>query len=216
MANIPSKDSDHIKSSYAEHAKSYADYWSVPFSFTEVDRRMFESLMPPNGSILDLGCGPGNDAVYFTKRGFSVIGIDLSEPLLEIAARRAPEARFMPMDMAHLDFDDGSFEGVWASFSFLHIKSNDAKAVLTGFRRVLRKSGLLFLGLHTHETTRWRNTVISGLFKKDGQPVTTYVQEWNQVEIVKLLEALDFKIVRSRSFLRKGGLYPLLSIISSI
>ena len=42
--------------------------------------------------LLDLGCGEGRNAIYFTRHGFEVVGLDLSLPGLEKTRRYAEEA----------------------------------------------------------------------------------------------------------------------------
>ena len=37
--------------------------------------------------ILDLGCGPGRDAQDFSKKGFQVTGLDLSDEMLKRARK---------------------------------------------------------------------------------------------------------------------------------
>jgi SAM-dependent methyltransferase len=46
------------------------------------------------GLIVDLGCGSGLSALEFTKAGYRVLGVDLSESLIAIARTRVPEAEF--------------------------------------------------------------------------------------------------------------------------
>jgi len=46
------------------------------------------------GLIVDLGCGSGIWAKELADRGFEVLGIDISPAMIELARRRAPEARF--------------------------------------------------------------------------------------------------------------------------
>ena len=46
------------------------------------------------GTILDVGCGSGITARLLADEGYSLIGIDQSEPLIEIARKRVPEATF--------------------------------------------------------------------------------------------------------------------------
>src|SRR6476646_7525090 len=54
------------------------------------------------GSILDAGCGTGENALYFASRGHKVTGIDfLSEPIQRAktkAAERGLTATFLVMD----------------------------------------------------------------------------------------------------------------------
>jgi SAM-dependent methyltransferase len=46
------------------------------------------------GLVVDLGCGSGLWAGELTKAGYRVLGIDISEAMVELARRRAPEAEF--------------------------------------------------------------------------------------------------------------------------
>ncbi len=75
---------------YNQTAKSYEEKTSAlpqrepPSSFI--------SAIAPRGHVLDLGCGPGLDAAYFIHQGFEVTGIDLSEEMLSLARKNAPEA----------------------------------------------------------------------------------------------------------------------------
>lgn len=57
-------------------------------------RGMFERLVPPPASVLDLGCGPGCDAEYFAHRGYRVTAVDWSPAMVQETRRRlrvAPE-----------------------------------------------------------------------------------------------------------------------------
>lgn len=47
-----------------------------------------------DGLIVDLGCGSGLSALEFTRAGYKVLGIDISDAMIEIARRRAPAAEF--------------------------------------------------------------------------------------------------------------------------
>jgi SAM-dependent methyltransferase len=77
---------------------------------SEVDRAL-KMLKPEGGErILDLACGSGRHSLELTRRGFSVVGADISAELIEIAKRDAQEqgleATFMEADLRELDFDD--------------------------------------------------------------------------------------------------------------
>ena len=47
-----------------------------------------------NGLVIDLGCGSGIWAKALTHAGYEVLGIDLSHAMLDLARKRAPEAKF--------------------------------------------------------------------------------------------------------------------------
>ncbi|MCL2682877.1 MAG: methyltransferase domain-containing protein [Bacteroidales bacterium] len=60
--------------------------------------------------ILDVGCGTGRHAIELTKRGYNVIGVDLSESQLERAREKAKaenlEIDFQCQDARNLPFDN--------------------------------------------------------------------------------------------------------------
>ena len=56
-----------------------------------------------SGLVVDLGCGSGIMARQLRDAGYDVIGIDLSESLLEIARRRVPDGTFRVGSFATAD-----------------------------------------------------------------------------------------------------------------
>jgi SAM-dependent methyltransferase len=76
----------------------------------EVDR-VIEILQPQGDErILDIACGSGRHSLELRRRGFSVVGADISPDLIEIARREAAEAEldvdFVLSDLRDLGFTD--------------------------------------------------------------------------------------------------------------
>jgi SAM-dependent methyltransferase len=75
----------------------------------EVDR--VAKILQPRGDerVLDMACGSGRHSLELRRRGFSVVGADISPDLIEIARRDAAEAElevdFVLSDLRDLDFD---------------------------------------------------------------------------------------------------------------
>ena len=69
---------------YRRNAESYAA-WAKASSTRLIG---FLGLLPPGGSILELGCGAGNHAAEILARGFSLRATDGSPEMAEIASRR--------------------------------------------------------------------------------------------------------------------------------
>ena len=69
---------------------------------------------------LDIGCGEGFYSIYLAKRGFEVVGIDLSEKAIEYAKKNANEngvnVKFIAMNVKNLNKLDEKFDFVfeWA------------------------------------------------------------------------------------------------------
>ncbi|MEJ7677887.1 MAG: class I SAM-dependent methyltransferase [Segetibacter sp.] len=59
-------------------------------------------------SIIDIGCGTGRHSLELAKRGYSVVGIDLSQSLLDKAREKAANGRlnipFLHHDARQLPF----------------------------------------------------------------------------------------------------------------
>lgn len=76
----------------------------------EVDRATM-MLRPAGGErILDLACGIGRHTLELRRRGFEVVGVDISPELLEMADREATaqglDVTFVEADLRNLDFSD--------------------------------------------------------------------------------------------------------------
>ncbi len=68
----------------------------------------------PDRRILDVACGPGAASEAAAERGADVVGIDISEAMVEEAARKVTGARFRQASAEELPFEEGSFDGVTA------------------------------------------------------------------------------------------------------
>ncbi len=109
-----------------------------------------ESLGLAKGAmILDLACGTGRHAIELTRRGYQVVGFDLSLAMLARAAEEAQEREqklnFVQGDMREMTFGE-TFDGVYAwntSFGFFEEEKNSA--VIANVHRALKPGGRLLL-----------------------------------------------------------------------
>ena len=93
---------DRTLAIYDKHAESWGRHRPRVFSEKSwLDR--FISSIPPQSSILDVGCGTGDPiAAYLTACGFFVTGVDGSPAMIEIARSRFPDTDWIKMDMREL------------------------------------------------------------------------------------------------------------------
>jgi SAM-dependent methyltransferase len=99
----------------------------------------------PGAKLLDVGCGYGRHAMELAARGYHVVGLDLSTPLLvrggEEAHRRGLTINFIRGDMRELDFD-GQFDGAYCLFStFGYFDDETNKKTAGNIARALRPGG---------------------------------------------------------------------------
>ncbi len=81
--------------------------------------------------LLDAGCGTGALAIAAAERGAEVVAIDVSQGLIDVAARRAPEG--LSIDWRVGDMRDrslGIFDHVIAMDSLIHYEMMDVVGVL--------------------------------------------------------------------------------------
>jgi 2-polyprenyl-6-hydroxyphenyl methylase / 3-demethylubiquinone-9 3-methyltransferase len=95
--------------------------------------------------VLDVGCGGGLAAACLVQRGARVVGLDLSQASLHVAARQTrrpgcPAAVFTCGRAEALPFADASFEIVWCTDVLEHLA--DLPAAIAQMARVLKPGGL--------------------------------------------------------------------------
>ncbi len=114
----------------------------------------FLARLTPGSSILELGAGAGQGAVYVAERGFPIVAMDLSPANVELAVDRGIDARVG--DFTDPAFYVGQFDGVFAMNSLLHVKKDLFQDALGVLRRSLRPGGIALVVVYggwNHEGT---------------------------------------------------------------
>ena len=115
-----------VISVYNKIAKEYADAFSKPSDYMDE----FLELLPKNGKVLDIGCGVGVDSDYVQTKGFKIIGVDMSEKMLEIARSNNANVDFRLDDVRSVEFGENEFDGIIASCSLIHISKEEVPKTL--------------------------------------------------------------------------------------
>lgn len=105
----------------------------------------FRALLPPEGRVLDLGCGHGEPwASHLTELGFQVTGVDGAAAMIELCKHSMPEGDWRQADMRGLDLGV-RFHGILAWDSFFHLSADEQRAMFPVFKRhSLPGAALLF------------------------------------------------------------------------
>ncbi len=106
-------------------------------------REEFINMLPKKAWIIDIGCGPGRDALFFTGHGLRVTGIDLSKKTIVKARLIAPKADFQVMDFRKLSFPDELFDGAWFGASIFCVEKSHAGRIIENVYRILKKNGVM-------------------------------------------------------------------------
>ena len=128
---------------YDKSAESYLD--KVCNTYPDSDLLSFITSIKSGGTVLDLGCGPGNSSAMMQSAGLNVQASDCSQKMVDIAKNKfnvdAIKAEFK--ELSEIDL----YDGVWANFSLLHAPRSEMLSNLKKITRSLKKKGYLHIGL---------------------------------------------------------------------
>lgn len=120
--------------------------------FAALEQRQLERavrVLRSGDRVLEVGCGTGRFSLYMSQRGFSVVAVDPSPDMLEVAARKCSPlgvVRFEQAEGARLGFDDASFDFVFAIRVLNQAESEEhALRVVREMIRVARVGGLVLV-----------------------------------------------------------------------
>jgi cyclopropane fatty-acyl-phospholipid synthase-like methyltransferase len=160
---------NNVKEYYDTTLVHYIKWWglkknlSLHYGIWDEDTRNFEeSLINTNrvlcragriseqDRVLDAGCGVGGAAMFLAQeKNAEVVGISLSQKQIDIANDIAVKKNltertsFLVMDYSNTDFEDESFDVVWACESVCH--AQDKLDFIKEVFRLLRVGGRLIL-----------------------------------------------------------------------
>lgn len=121
----------------------------VPFFVNAPDENLVEYLrvgrLPPQGVALDLGCGPGRNAVYLAELGYAVDAVDLSVEALRWAEERAKErnvnVRFILDNLFDFEAGEAEYDLIYDSGCLHHIAPHRRPDYIKLLRKALKPGG---------------------------------------------------------------------------
>jgi 2-polyprenyl-3-methyl-5-hydroxy-6-metoxy-1,4-benzoquinol methylase len=144
------KTEDLLRAGYNKIALDYHQQRYLFDNRHEIDN--FASLVCKNGMILDVGCGSGVPVAYtLSKKGFKVIGIDISEEMINLARKHVPKGVFLLQDMKSMDFDSNTFDGIISTYAIFHIPREQHLKLMKNFNTMMKKAGLLLVSMGSTE-----------------------------------------------------------------
>jgi len=181
---------DKVKTTIQTYDAIAEEFYKNHFDINSVKNLADDFIKELKGkNILDIGCGPGRDAKYFSDNGFNVVGIDLSDGLLKIA-RQLPNIKFLKMDMRKLSFKENIFDGIWACASFLHVPKTEAKHTLIGFKKVLKPGGVIFICVQEGKEEKF-------VSQTEHKGAKKFFAFYSENELRNLIEECDLKILKT-------------------
>jgi len=133
-------------------------------------------LLPDNSLVLDAGCGYGRLSYWFVKKGFRVVGVDISQRMIVEARKRVPDATFLQHDL-RFPYWDSLFDCATSIFSSFGYWEDDLHNIfmLTSLSRALRRSGLFVLD-YLNPTFVKKNLIPEETISKNDK--TFHIKRW--------------------------------------
>jgi SAM-dependent methyltransferase len=133
---------------YAIHSDEECERLEAQARLAPVSSHLKYLPLKPGMSVLDAGCGSGSMTrqIAVAESGATVVGVDLREPYLDFARRKAESenltnATFEKGDVRALPFPDATFDIVWHKYLLQWV--GDPQAAMTEFARVTKPGGLI-------------------------------------------------------------------------
>ncbi|QWI72508.1 class I SAM-dependent methyltransferase [Bacillus mycoides] len=136
-----------------EPTQFWDDFYSnrekeIPFFTNKPDENLvsyFEKKLLNSGKVLELGCGPGRNAIYFSENGCLVDAVDLSKESIHWATERAKEknvnVNFIHDNIFDLQIEEGTYDIVYDSGCFHHIAPHRRMGYINLVKKALKPGG---------------------------------------------------------------------------
>lgn len=175
---------DQIAEEYSKAYDTVDDENSLLFLNT------FLAHFKPNASIIDLGCGTGFSADYFTKNGMRVEATDLSSGMIAIAKKNYPHIDFSVADMREFHPKEKA-DGVWAGYSLFHFDQQDFEKTVKRIKTFLKPGGIFGLVMQEGEGELERDEPFLPEEK-------IYLHLYTEVQLKTILGKYGFEIIEHK------------------
>ncbi len=157
-----------------------------------------------NSKILDVATGTGQQAFAFAKRGFDVIGVDLTEAMLAVARKNNPNdlVKFEVGDATQLRFEENRFDVTCVSFALHDMPLMIRKKVLQEMVRVTKPCGSIVIVDYALPRNKFDKFLIYHLIKLyEGE----FYKKFIDSNLEGLIQQVGIEIVEECSVLLGAG-----------
>jgi SAM-dependent methyltransferase len=119
-------------------------------------RTAFVAALCPAGRVLDVGCGTGALAGRLAELGYTVVGVDPSEGMLEVMRAQRPDVEAVQASGTALPLESDGFDLVLTVAALHHVAEPEAvRQTLGEMARVSRPSGRILIWDHNPRNPYW-------------------------------------------------------------
>lgn len=156
----------------------------------------FISFLQKGDLVLDIGCGGGDKSKYLTEKKLQVVGVDLSEKMIEIAKREVPSSAFFVLDLNEVTKLEYMFDGIFMQAVLLHIPKKEIIESLKRVTKKLKEGGYLYIAV---KEKRLQGVEEEIKVENDyGYPYERFFSYFTLDELESYLQHIGLKVVFSK------------------
>jgi len=174
---------------FNKFADRYAEkYFDLDIYDKYLDR-FIVGIKTTGASVIDIACGPGNVSAYLGRKrpDLKVVGVDLSEAMIEQARQRVPSAEFLVEDCRTIGELNRFFDSAVFAFGLSYLVDDDAMRFFVSLNSALADGAMLYLSTITGDP-EW-----SG-FETSGSEDRVYIQYRSVKDVVSMVKRAGYKI----------------------
>ena len=164
---------------YNEQADSY--YQNTVNVDLDTTRRRFAAYLPAGAKVIDIGCGSGRDVFAFSNLGYNTIGLDASEELVKLAAKRL-DVKVFRADMSAW-ISGEPFDGIWCCASLMHLSDDECKRFFKNLQYNLKIGGTFYMSV--------KSGISTGI-----DEAGRYMRNFTEEEIRELVDSVPGLLIR--------------------
>ena len=168
----------------------YAESWAVDHPLADygsILAKLKELL--PHGSVLEIGCGSGQDSEMLMQAGYDYLGTDAAQGMVDLASTRHPGTTFQHLNLYNLGRLKKQFDIFWCNAVLLHIPKRRIDEALHAISASVRVGGIGFLSMKDGDKEIFEERT------KSGRQENRVFVHWPREDFEKVLERNGFEVV---------------------
>ncbi len=170
---------DALVKTYEKYAHQRASH--SPDEFKIRERSEFIKFLKAEAreTLLEIGCGHGQDAQFFQSQGLRILAVDNTPTMVKLTIEKGISARVL--DCYDLDKINERFDAVYTMNCLLHIPKQDFDQVLGLISGRLNEDGLMYLGI-------WGDQDFEGIWEQDRYEPKRFFSFWKTEALLEVLQ----------------------------
>jgi ubiquinone/menaquinone biosynthesis C-methylase UbiE len=155
---------------------------------TELEKAIKKYKIKVN-KLADLGCGTGITTIPWLKKGYKIIGVEVSKQMINEARKKSSKINWINQDLISLDIKE-KVDVATCHFDVLNhiLRKNDLLKVFKNIYNILNKGGLFIFDMMSPESFIWlKEQKIKSLITQ---------RAYQKDDIKKMLKKSGFEILK--------------------